>query len=217
MYCKNCGNKLNENANFCTKCGTKVSEIREPLGNTQTKPSFENAVMVLSASKKDGLFKRTSTYVVFFKDRIVLAMLTPERQKAESKDLSDQIKAEGKGFFKGSVAMMKYWGKYGNRYYNMGPEDILREENSNLMIYNSDISKIVFRRLDSVYDAGSGAGDSLGILEIHCSLGKISATHNYTDGNKNIKRVLESLYGDRMKYKGIKLLFSSSIQKDGFI
>ena len=26
MYCKNCGNKLNDGAKFCAKCGNKVEQ-----------------------------------------------------------------------------------------------------------------------------------------------------------------------------------------------
>ena len=29
MYCRNCGNKIDENKNFCGKCGTKLKEEKE--------------------------------------------------------------------------------------------------------------------------------------------------------------------------------------------
>ena len=29
MYCRNCGTKLKDNANFCTNCGEKVKKIPE--------------------------------------------------------------------------------------------------------------------------------------------------------------------------------------------
>ena len=31
MYCKNCGNKLNENDKFCPSCGKQVNESQNPV------------------------------------------------------------------------------------------------------------------------------------------------------------------------------------------
>ena len=48
MYCKNCGEKLNLNSNFCTKCGAKVNDLESSKKviiedneiKYQLKPSF---------------------------------------------------------------------------------------------------------------------------------------------------------------------------------
>lgn len=33
MFCKNCGNELNENASFCNKCGANVRTVKESAQN----------------------------------------------------------------------------------------------------------------------------------------------------------------------------------------
>ena len=30
MYCRNCGNKLNENSSFCTNCGSPINNVAQP-------------------------------------------------------------------------------------------------------------------------------------------------------------------------------------------
>lgn len=231
MFCQNCGNKHNEDAKFCSKCGFKISLVepeslksavayKEQQNGRMSEPVLDKeslAIMVLNVSKKEGLLKRTNAFLVFFKDRLVLAELTSERQKAESKMLSQKIKEEGTGFFKGSAAMMSYWANYGNKYYQMTPTDILREELTNVEIHHSSISKIVFSRMESKSHTDNNTTSSTGgSLEIQYIDGKIAASHNYSDNNQNIKKVLENLYGGRLKYKGTKIIFSIG-HKDGFI
>ncbi len=231
MFCQNCGNKLNENANFCSKCGFKVSSIEpESLKSAITQKEEQNeykvdsvvdkeslAFMVLNVNKKEGLLKRTNAFLVFFKDRLVLAELTSERQKSESKKLSQKIKDEGTGFFKGSAAMVNYWANYGNKYYQMTPSDILREEPTNIEIHHTSISKFMFSKTEtSRHTDNNTTSTTGGGLEIQYNNGKIAASHNYSDSNQNIKKILENLYGKRLKYKGTKVIFSIG-HKDGFI
>jgi hypothetical protein len=231
MYCQNCGNKLNEDSKFCSKCGFKVSLTepeslksaithKEQQSEHKSQPVLDKeslAFMVLNVNKKEGLLKRTNAFLVFFKDRLVLAELTSERQKSESKMMSQKIKEEGTGFFKGSAAMMNYWANYGNKYYQMTPTDILREEPTNIEIDHSTISKFVFSRMETKSHTDNNTNSSTGGgLEIQYANGKIAATHSYSDNNQNIKKNLENLYGSRLKYKGTKVIFSIG-QKDGFI
>ncbi|MBV1758854.1 MAG: zinc ribbon domain-containing protein [Dethiosulfatibacter sp.] len=231
MYCQNCGSKINEDAKFCTKCGFKVSlsepeslksatTHKEQQSKLNSEPVLDKeslAFMVLNVNKKEGLLKRTNAFLVFFKDRLVLAELTSERQKAESKMMSQKIKEEGTGFFKGSAAMMSYWSNYGNKYYQMTPSDILREEPTNIEIDHSTISKFVFSRMETKSYSDNNTNSSTGGgLEIQYANRKIAASHNYSDNNQNIKKILENLYGNKLKYKGTKVIFNFG-NKDGFI
>lgn len=43
MYCKNCGNLLNDSVTFCSVCGTRVKEI-----NNVPKKPYENVINILS-------------------------------------------------------------------------------------------------------------------------------------------------------------------------
>jgi hypothetical protein len=236
VYCENCGNKLNDTAKFCPACGTRVAgrdaaittsvpvapsspkrqsepvESEEPKPLPRKEPAPETALMVLAINKKEGLLKRTSAHLVFFSDRLVIADLTAERQKQENAALSAQIKADGKGFFQGSAAMMEYWRNFSNRYYSMSPADILNEDRNNLEVAHADVHRFTFRRYDSDDDAKKNGGD----IEIDHRYGKLKASHTYGDGNQNIKSHLERFYGGRIKYRGSKVLFSKG-QRDGFI
>ena len=237
MYCENCGNKLNDTAKFCPACGTPVAgrvaantasvpvappPVVErkpetvfapvPPPGTRKEPASETALMVLAVNKKEGLLKRTSAHLVFFRDRLLIADLTPERQKQENAALSARIKEDGKGFFQGSAAMMDYWRNFGNRYYSMSPAQILNDDRNNMEIMHADVHRFTFQRYDSDDDAKKNAGD----LEIEHRYGRLKASHTYGDGNQNIRAHLERFYGGRLKYRGSKVLFSRA-QRDGFI
>ena len=203
-FCSNCGNQISDQAAFCNKCGTKQSQT-------------PGAHMVLNVNKKEGVLSLSSCYLVFFSDRIVCSVLTKERQNQENKMLQEKIKSEGKGFFKGSAAMMSYWANYGNRYYTMNPDDILNESNNNTVIYNSQVNRIIFRSAERNQHMGNdNYTNTVGELIIE-GPEKIKTTHKYGDSNKNIKRVLESLFGDRLKYKGTGLTIHIGGNKEGFM
>ncbi|MBN2286536.1 MAG: zinc ribbon domain-containing protein [Tissierellales bacterium] len=218
MYCQNCGNKLSASDRFCSKCGYKTEVESQPIQPDQPNAvkAFDKALMVLNANRKDGLLKRTNVYMVFFNDQLLFAELSPERQKTETKLLQQKIKQEGKGFFKGSAAMMSFWSHYGEKYYNMSPEEILKEDVNNIRIFNNDVNKFIFKPIDTNHDHSNNTQTTTGgVLEVHAKTGKIVANHSFNDGNRNIKKVLESLYGSRLKYKGI-LLIQLGGKKEGF-
>ncbi len=236
MFCENCGHKLSDTAKFCPACGTKVPG-RDGVGVSATpvasppverqpeavatpapplevrqQPAQDKAMMVLSINKREGLLKRTSANLVFFRDRLVIAELTPERQKQENDLLSARIKDEGKGFFQGSAAMMDYWRNFANRYYDMEPHEVLNEDRGNLEIMHADVHRFTFARYESDSDSRKTGGE----LEIDHRYGKLKASHTYGDGNQNIRRHLESFYGGRLRFRGSKILFSKG-HREGFI
>ena len=45
MYCRKCGNKLKENANFCTKCGTSII-TKEPVNYVQAMPEVVEEIII---------------------------------------------------------------------------------------------------------------------------------------------------------------------------
>lgn len=56
MYCTNCGNKLNVEHKFCTKCGQKNPNFIPPVDETQKNPSFIPPIDETQKSK-DELYK----------------------------------------------------------------------------------------------------------------------------------------------------------------
>lgn len=221
MYCSNCGTKLNDDAKFCSKCGFSlaaplIDEKKPEKTMTPSNQSNDKSLMVLNVNKKEGLLKTSNTFLVFFRDRIVFAELTTDRQKSESKILQQKIKDEGIGFFKGSAEMMSYWSNYGNKYYELNSYDILKEENNNFDITNDEIEQIIFKPGDNSLD-NSSRNVEVGKIEIISNKSKITATHKYYDSNHNIKKVLENLYGKKLKYKNRSFTIKIGGKKEGFI
>jgi hypothetical protein len=50
-YCINCGNKIPDNVNFCTKCGTKTSTTQQPQQPSQNNPASTLAMPVKNKNK----------------------------------------------------------------------------------------------------------------------------------------------------------------------
>lgn len=67
MYCRNCGNKVEEDAVFCIKCGTKTDTARSSLtqeaGNPAV-PAKKISQTVTAAKKKSSLAKKITACVL---------------------------------------------------------------------------------------------------------------------------------------------------------
>ncbi len=209
MYCQNCGNKVSEDSKFCSICGTKLTSNprNEEENNSKTIESFSSinkgnkALMVLNASLKEGLLKSIGCYIIFFDDSIIVFKLSKKIQNEETKKFQKKLKESGTGFFKGSAAMMTFWSNFGDRFYNMTPEEILSEEKENFQIQNNDISKIEFKQSLTIVDEDS-QHQKMGDIKIKYLNGELKFQHKYNDSNGNIKKVLSSLFNRNLKYKG---------------
>jgi len=153
--------------------------------------------------------------MVFFKDSLVIAELTAQRQKDETQIVTERNKEAKGGFLKGSMALMNHWSSYGGKYYSMTPAEILAEETTNMEIPHRDISRFLFSRVES-NSSGENTTSTGGAIEVQHRFGKIKASHTYHDSNQNIKNALQSLYGTALKYRGSKILFSTG-HRDGFV
>ncbi len=213
MFCKNCGKELVDNAKFCSSCGqpnqsappTAAQYQEYSLPQQQYQPikpgASEKVYLVLKSLRSYSLFKKTTCYIVFMQDKLVLAYLTKERQKAESKKLSQEIKASGTGFFKGSAAMMSYWNNYQNKYYNMSSDQILAEETENMLVYYNSITQFYFRAYFNKIDSDGSDHSTGGKLRISTQSGEtLKFTHSIAD-DRSLRSTLTQLLGNRLKYK----------------
>jgi len=60
VYCSNCGKELNDDANFCTSCGTRTPKgIKEgvsiPWAETEIKQDLDNALQKASKAIDEGV------------------------------------------------------------------------------------------------------------------------------------------------------------------
>lgn len=152
MYCKQCGSQIESESKFCPSCGSPVAQtpgraaseynIQEPFNQSS---NTEEVVWVLTAQRKESFFKRKACSLIFMKDKLIVAHLSAQRQKEESAKISSEIKVQGKGFFKGSAAMMQHWANYHKKYYSMTSEHILAEDPKNFAIQYMNIKKLVYK------------------------------------------------------------------------
>lgn len=225
-FCSACGTALESGVRFCTQCGKSVAAnvpvsaqqvVYSPQPVSAPQQDARPVYMVLSVSKKDGLLSKPG-YLVFYPDCAVFAYLTKELQNAENERLRAQLKAEGKGFFQSSAAMMSMWSSYGERYYSLTREDVVRQAAENFAVYYMQVSKCSFDTFNSSsYSDDTRVG---GTISFHTDAGKLRFSHRYTDSNGNIKGVLQGLFGQRLRYSVaggglINIRFSSN--KQGFI
>jgi hypothetical protein len=176
-----------DGSKFCTSCGKQ-----------QSSQPAEQAVLVFPAIRKYSLFKMDTCNIVFMRDRLVLAYLTGDKQKMESAKVAADIKAQGLGFFKGSAYMMRYWADYSKKYYTMDINSILAEDPLNQVIHYSMIMELKYRCYESGDSDSNSTGGELNLMIINGEPLKFTHTE---PGDKQIKSILSSLLGYRLKYK----------------
>lgn len=67
MYCKKCGKELiEENSNFCPKCGTKITNINRDIGNNEntSKDKEQNKQQIKSLFKNPTFVAGIIIYVI---------------------------------------------------------------------------------------------------------------------------------------------------------
>ncbi len=205
MFCSQCGNQLDSQSIFCTQCGyrltTNQQQVQPPKQSYAAQPQ-ENVVWVFATQRKISMFKMIPCNIVFMQDRAVLAYLTPELQKAECAKVSQDIKTDGLGFFKGSAVMMRYWAEYNNKYYAMRTDAILAEDPSNVALYYQNITEVLFKGFsETVSTDDSTSSATQGKLHFSVTGGEtVKFTHSMSSG-REVKETLAKLFGAKLKYK----------------
>jgi len=156
-------------------------------------------LLILHANRSMGFMKSIISYLIFTQEEIIVTHIDKETQKIEIKNYKQQLKDQGKGFIKSTLAMIKFWDNFGNRYFNMEKENILIENQNNFSIPNTTVEKLVFKALRQGYDETSNT--VMGDITIKTSNGKYKFSHNYDNSYKQIKVVLTNLFGKTLKYK----------------
>jgi hypothetical protein len=162
----------------------------------------DQVVWVVSTTRHFSMFKVMPCSVVFMRDKVVLAHLSPDLQKAESARVSQDIKANGTGFFNGSAAMMRYWADFYKHYYTMPTQAILAEDPLNQVIGYNAVSEVLFRCFsETISTDDSNNSVTQGKLHLSLTNGEtIKLTHALGHAN-SIRDTLTSLFGNRLKYK----------------
>ena len=107
----------------------------------------EKVLLVLHNIKKTKALGRWDTYnVVMTERRCIFAKLTADMLKKAASAANAEGKAEGKGLLSRWSDQMQVSLSYGDRYLNMAPEDVLRENPESFALENSEIVAVKFRQ-----------------------------------------------------------------------
>ncbi len=135
----------------------------------------EQVKCVLHNIKKGKSFGRWDVYNVAVTDeRCIFALATAEMAKEAVRLINEQGKAEGKGFFSRWGDQLKTSLTYGEKYRNMAPDDILRENSTNFALAHSDIKKIQFKQKHTIEDKDALLRRILGEVTFETNKGKYS-------------------------------------------
>lgn len=201
MICEKCTSPVTQNSDTSISDNNLPDPEYQDPESLEQENSKEEILWVLSAQAMESFFKRKACYLVFMKDKLLVAHLSSQRQKEESAKISSQAKAEGKGFLKSSGAIMQHWSNYYKKYYSMTPGEILAEEAINFAIQYENIVKLFFKaQLTDIDDDGSSSGHQ-GKFDITLLKGeKIKFSHTQSH-NDSVKKMLTELFGEKLKYK----------------
>ncbi len=130
----------------------------------------------------------------------MFAFLSPERQKYENDKVSQQVRAQGLGFFKGSAAMMKFWADYGNKYYAMNTAAVLADDPLNSVLPYVQISEVLYRCYDQSTDMDGDPSTTMGRLRFSFPGGLFDLVHTQYD-SKSVRETLTGLFGPRLIYR----------------
>ncbi|MBN2851792.1 MAG: hypothetical protein JXQ23_03555 [Clostridia bacterium] len=151
--------------------------------------------LLLNVNKKKGFLSMVPCVLVFTGESILFAHIDKTMQKQIMNDKKEQMKAEGKGFLKQSVGMMKAMGEFINLYHQKSEDEILSENSMNFKLDNNKIDRIIFKPVKIMYDAENQSSQTGGKLLIKANGEKIKAIHSIYDNNKAIKKYLKDVYG----------------------
>ena len=204
-FCIKCGRDLKADILQCDHCAIDKGHHHTPDGN---KAKAENQpLMVLCADRSIGIFRRIKAYAVFFRDQIVIAHLSKEREKSEGKALLRAMKHKDQSLLQNVISRFNLWIYYGERYYDMNVQSILNEDPANFSLKHDEVSEFFFKANQE--DAEGDDPDSwVGEIVIRAE-GKETTdmSHNYRDTNCKIKDILSGLYEDRLEYRESEALY----------
>ena len=213
QYCEKCGQSLNAQARFCSRCGKAVPQQvpaparpRPPAPAPRSMPAPHPAAALQPAAaapqaaeiivtvlpvgtQRSGFlgFRAEGFALVLTNIRILVAQQTAPIMKENARQAKLAAKQSGKGFFGQWGAVI---GSYSSqRYLQMLPQDILSETAGNYSILNNQIRSV---RIEEDYDSEEGTTEVK--LTLDTGSGKIELTYTQ-NSKKEIKRALQQTLG----------------------
>lgn len=111
-----------------------------------------------NVSLKKGLFKSILYNLVITDKRMIFARFRKELIKEEAKKRAEKLEEEGRGKVRQFFAKLGTGLTFYKRYFDMDPEEILKETEGNFFIVPSNVSKIRLKKGSVSYDEDGNVG-----------------------------------------------------------
>lgn len=213
MFCSKCGRQLIAGGSFCANCGNRITIPQAPTYQQpiqpqppqqplyrNTIPGGEDVLLVMKATRRLTLTNSIVCHIVFKRNWLVLAHVTPLLTSLETARLQESLKAQNLGVMKRSAAQMHFWGNFHKRYYAMTTDAILAEDPTNLAINYGTISSVSYSCSYSTSDEDTSY-DHDGLLHLTLINGDTFKFKHRDYHDKSKKDVLTGLFGQRLRYK----------------
>ena len=108
--------------------------------------------VIPNAALKKGLFKSILYNLVITDKRMIFARFRKELIKEEAKKRTERLEEEGKGKVRQFFAKLGTGLTFYKRYFDMDPEEILKETEDNFFIMPSNVNKIRLKEGSVIHD-----------------------------------------------------------------
>jgi len=190
-FCEHCGAALNPDARFCNLCGQAVEAAPAPAAATATPAAPAEPVLgvIAGLQRRKGLFGSDMWNLVVTPRRLIFALMTKEAMNDAVRQMKDQAKGEGKGFWGQMVAQMGWLQLMVDKYAAMPLEQTLSEQPDNFSFALNQVKKAkIEHRLNSKQHTSSN----------HIILETTSGKHEFQmmgGGLDEARRLLTSVLG----------------------
>ena len=196
LYCPFCGKPLNSGSRFCGECG-KALPADEPQAAAPTPAPAVYGETILGiipgAGRKKGFlgFGRDMFHIIVTDQRLIFAHQTMDMMKANTAQAKEQAKQQGQGLLSQMGAMMG--ANTGGEYFEMQPQDILREQPLNFFIYNNQVNRIKIK-----FEMDDESSHSEHNMEIKTGAGETKLVFTALD-EKSARGLLRQAVGAALK------------------
>ncbi len=206
-FCSNCGAKVMETDKFCNNCGaplrpvethTPVNDTPPPPPTTYTPPASvgETVNVTISNFQKPKSFGRWDAYILLATPlNLMIVQLTKDMINQSIRQVQEQAKSEGKGFFGQWAAQLGTSFDYAAQYRGCTKEQVLAKVPSVLIIPHSSVSQVELR---SERQASYGKEVDASIYKLRIHAGGTKHEYEAHSLDPNIK-AFHDLYAGRFK------------------
>ncbi len=174
--------------------GAEVARAKADM----TRSTDEKTIGLIPLLKKPKSFGRWDTYAMIITDRRSLfPQITGDMIKEAAAEAQRKGKEEGKGFMTRWADQLKATFNYAQRYWNIPPEDILKETPGNFAVENADIREIKIRRKEERRGSNNVTSQTYTEVQIDATSGKLA--YNIDGHADDEVEALKNIFGDRVK------------------